>query len=262
MKKRNFTVVLICIFSVLSLVFSSSAYSSDEEMSWYIKRNGTSQPKIQKNQEIIYNYNGYFIDKKVDDNSTKKIIYLTFDLGYSNENVEKIINTLNEKNVPAAFFILDNIILKNCDLVTKMSSGGHLICNHTRNHKNLTRLCEEEIKENIISLETLYKEKTGNEMAKYFRFPEGKYSEKALKVVDSLGYKTIFWSFAYADWDNSKQPSEAFAMKKILDNVHNGAVMLFHPTSKTNASIFPNLIDNLRELGYEFGTLDQLVCES
>ena len=95
-------------------------------------------------------------------------------------------------------------------------------------------------------------------MEKYFRFPEGKYSEKALKCVNELGYKTVFWSFAYADWDNEKQPSREFAIKKILDNTHNGAIILLHPTSKTNADILPCLISEWRRQGYEFGSLKEL----
>ena len=98
-------------------------------------------------------------------------------------------------------------------------------------------------------------------MSKYFRFPEGKYSTEALKCINELGYKTIFWSFGYDDWDNSRQPSEAAAIKKILDNTHNGAVILLHPTSETNAKILPVLIARWREMGYSFGTLDMLVSE-
>ena len=95
-------------------------------------------------------------------------------------------------------------------------------------------------------------------MSKYFRFPEGRFSENALKSLQSLGYKTIFWSFAYADWDNNHQINADAAMKKILDNTHNGAIMLFHPTSRVNAEIFPKLIREWKNMGYTFGTLDDL----
>ena len=115
-----------------------------------------------------------------------------------------------------------------------------------------------EIVSDLQALENLYREYTGNEMAKYFRFPEGKYSENALKTVYEMGYKTVFWSFAYEDWDNSKQPSKEYAIKKILDNTHNGAIILLHPTSDTNAQILPTLISKWKSMGYSFGTLDEL----
>ena len=179
-------------------------------------------------------------------------------MGYENGNTEKILNVLKEYNIKAAFFILDNIILKNTDLVTRMSEDGHLICNHTKNHKNLSRSSEKEIRENITVLEELLQERTGIVMAKYFRFPEGRYSESALKAVKSLGYKSIFWSFAYEDWDNAHQPDLEKAYQKIISNTHNGAVMLFHPTSATNAAIFSRLVDSWKAMGYNFGTLDEL----
>lgn len=249
---------LILLIVIAFSLYANSVYATNE-YSWYIKRNGNKRPTIQSEQELIYKYNGYFIDKKVSDVDDKKILYLTFDLGYENGNTEKIVNTLNEENVKAAFFVLDNIILKNTDLVTKMAENGHLICNHTKNHKNICNETEENIIKNLTDLEKIYEEKTSLTMAKFFRFPEGKYSENALKCVSSLGYKTIFWSFAYDDWDNNRQPSPNRAIKKVLENTHNGAVMLFHPTSKTNAEIFPTLIKEWKAMGYTFGTLDELV---
>lgn len=254
--KKILTLFLIIIFTFT--LFSNSVYAVNE-YAWYIKRNGNKRPLIQEEQKVIYKYDGYYIDKKVRDDDSEKILYLTFDLGYENGNTEKILNILNEEGIHAAFFVLNNIILKNTDLVTKMAESGHLICNHTKNHKNLCNETEENIIKNITDLEKIYEEKTGKTMSKYFRFPEGKYSESALKCVQSMGYKTIFWSFAYEDWDNNRQPSSKYAIKKILNNTHNGAVMLFHPTSKTNAEIFPTLIKEWKSMGYTFGTLDELV---
>ncbi len=242
---------------ILISIFACSV-SAEEGVSWYVKRSGNARPAIDENQRIIEKYNGYYIDKNVSDTSAEKIIYLTFDAGYENGNVEKIMDTLKEKNVPAAFFVLDNIIIKNTDLIKRMEAEGHTVCNHTRNHKDLTKCTDEEIKSNVLRLEEIYKEKTGYDMAKYFRFPEGKYSERSLKVISDLGYKTIFWSFAYADWDNDNQPPLDTSIKKILDNTHNGEVILLHPNSETNAKILPTLIDKWREMGYEFGTLDRL----
>ncbi len=253
----------IAIVLLISLVLPTVISATDGETvecAWYIKRNGKKQPALDSQQSIINDYGGYYIDTKCSDSSAEKVIYLTFDLGYSNEYVKSILNTLNSESVPAAFFILDNIVLKNSDLLTDMVNSGHLICNHTKNHKNLSMASEEEIRKNITDLEKLYREKTGMELSRYFRFPEGKYSEHALKCVQALGYKTIFWSFAYEDWNEDKQPSERRAIKKVLDNTHNGAVILLHPTSSTNAKILPELIKAWKAMGYTFGTLDELTA--
>ena len=226
---------------------------AETELHWYIKRNGKNCPSFPKEASEIDKYDCYYVDT-----SGEKRMFLTFDAGYENGNVEKILDVLKEKEVSAAFFLLDNIILKNTDLVLRMANEGHLVCNHTKNHKNLSSSSEDEITRNLRSLEMIYEEKCGREMAKYFRFPEGKYSISSLAAVQKLGYKTIFWSFAYDDWDNGRQPDPQKAKKKILDNTHNGAVMLFHPTSSTNAAIISDLIDEWRNMGYSFGTLDEL----
>lgn len=255
MKKLAGAIILFVLLCQISVNTVSAACA---EYSWFIKRNGNCQPELTAEQKIIYNYDGYYLDRRLSDDDNKKILYLTFDCGYENGNVEKILDVLKTENVPAAFFVLDNIILKNTDLVTRMNEDGHLVCNHTKNHKNISNLSYDEIKNNLSALEMLYEEKTGNKMDKFFRFPEGRYSEEALSSVQKLGYKTIFWSFAYADWDNHRQPSVEKAIKKILDNTHNGAVILLHPNSETNAVILPALIRKWREMGYEFGTLYQL----
>jgi peptidoglycan-N-acetylmuramic acid deacetylase len=126
------------------------------------------------------------------------------------------------------------------------------------NHKNLVGKSEEVVKAEILGLEKKYEELTGKKMAKFFRPPEGTFDKDLLKGVQSLGYKTVFWSFAYADWDNKAQMSEEAAMKKILDNLHNGEIMLLHPTSETNAKIMKKLIVELKNQGYRFATLDEL----
>ena len=242
-------VILLSVISINSFAASSC--------SWFIKRKGNSTPQFPKEADIISQYDAYFIDQKAIECNEKKL-YLTFDAGYENGNVERILDILKEKQVPAAFFLLDNIILKNTDLVIRMADEGHLVCNHTKNHKDLSFASEEEIGRNLTALNMIYEEKTGREMARYFRFPEGKYSVEALKCVQKLGYKTIFWSFAYDDWDNARQSNPNKAIKKVLENTHNGAIILLHPTSETNVKILPTLIDKWREEGYSLGTLDEL----
>ncbi len=250
---------LFLLLSFLISMFSVNASAKDREYSWFIKRNGNEQPILTEEQRIINKYNAFYLDTTKNNESLEKVIYLTYDAGYENGNIERTLDILKNENVPAAFFILDNILLKNGDLVTRMISEGHTVCNHTKNHKNLCFATKEDIEKNLSALETLFEEKTGEKMKKYFRFPEGKYSEESLKIVSELGYSTFFWSFAYEDWDNVKQMPEAKAMKKILDNTHNGAIFLFHPTSETNVKILEALICEWKRQGFRFGTLDELI---
>ena len=248
-------VTIIILLLIIAFSYGSKTFATDN-LHWYLKRIKGSKPQFPPEAETIEQYGAYYIDKKTSGND--KTIYLTFDAGYENGNVKKILDILKEENVPGAFFLLDNIILKNTDLVLRMADEGHLVCNHTKNHKNLSTASSDEISRNLCALEKIYEEKTGREMSKYFRFPEGSYSIEALKCVNSLGYKTIFWSFAYDDWDNNRQMNREKAIKKVLENTHEGAVMLFHPTSDTNADIFSDLIREWKNMGYSFGTLDQL----
>ncbi len=252
---------IILLFGINTFAIGKGAPDKKDGngISWFIKRNGNKRPDITNEQKEIEKYNAYYIDKKVNDDSADKVLYITFDTGYENGNTEKILNILRDKEVPAAFFILDHVVLKNTDLVKRMANEGHLVCNHTKNHKNISSFSLEQIKSDLGCLEKIYNEKTGLTMSKYFRFPEGKYSIEALKCVSELGYKTVFWSFAYDDWDNSRQPDIEKAKEKVLSNTHNGAVILLHSTSGTNAAILGELIDKWRDMGYRFGTLDQLV---
>ena len=256
---KKYFLKFISIISLISVLLSVSvSAAAPKDKCWYVRRNGSCQPSFPEEAESLKQYNCYYIDERYGDQTPEKRIYLTFDAGYENGNIEKILDVLKEEEVPAAFFILDYIILKNTDLVTRMSDEGHLVCNHTKKHKNLSNSSKEEIKEDLQALEKIYYEKTGRQMSKYFRFPEGRYSESAVKAVCELGYKTVFWSFGYDDWDDRRQPNPEAAKRKILTNTHNGAIILLHPTSATNAKILGDVIKEWKALGYTFGTLDDL----
>ena len=252
--------LLITLLVAAMLLVSPAAQGAGnkETLTWFIKRNGNCTPGFSSSASMVDEYNGYYIDKKAAD-AEEKVLYLTFDAGYENGNIEKILDVLQKEDVPAAFFVLDNLIIKNTDLVKRMAEDGHLVCNHTKNHRNLTRCTEEVIRNDLTDLEKIYEERTERSLDKFFRFPEGKFSEDALRAVSNMGYTTVFWSFAYDDWDNNRQPKSEQAIKKILDNTHNGAIILLHPTSDTNAEILPSLIKSWRKMGYTFGTLYDLV---
>ena len=252
---------LILFIALFSFVLSPTTAYADTARSWYTTRCGNKQPPLPSDIDNLSEYNAYYLNSSLGDGSDRRVIYITFDAGYENGNVEKILDILKAEDVPAAFFVLDNIILKNTEIVKRMGDEGHLVCNHTKNHKDMTKCSYEEMRKNLTDLEKIYEEKTGRVMAKYFRFPEGRYDEKSMRCASELGYATIFWSFAYEDWDNARQPSEEKSIKKILDNTHNGEVILLHPTSETNVKILPCLIKEWRARGYTFGTLDELVAD-
>ena len=255
---KKILIIITCVLLLFS-VFSNCIYA-EESVSWFVKKNGNMRPIFTEQQKLIDKYDGYYMDNKVSDDDKNKVLYLTFDAGYENGNVEKILDVLKEKNVPAAFFLLDNIILRNTELVKRMGDEGHLVCNHTKDHKDINKMTIEQISKNLTDLEKIYSQKTGKSMSKYFRFPEGKYSEASLKCIQELGYKSIFWSMAYPDWDNERQIPPEKAKEILISNTHNGAVILLHPTSATNAKILSQLIDTWREMGYDFGTLDNLTA--
>lgn len=252
--------ILFVVVTVLLIISMSLNVFATESKSWYCKRNSEhKQPILGADMRFIEQYGGYYVDSKHGDNCTDKVVYLTFDAGYENGNIAKILDVLSEKQVKGAFFVLGHLVEENTSLVVRMADEGHLVCNHTNNHPDMSRKSTlEEFKAEIVALEDIYREKTGRELSKFFRPPEGRFSRKTLEFANELGYKTVFWSFAYADWDNNAQMSHEAAKKKILDNIHNGAIILLHPTSATNAAILGEVIDELRAQGYRFGTLDEL----
>ena len=258
LKKRFFGLIGLCMFLSLCTIFCIYAIAA-QPMHWYCKRTKDhTQPQIDENMRWIEQYGGIHIDKVHAAQNQDKVVYLTFDAGYENGNIEKILDVMREHDVKGAFFILGNLVERNPDLVRRMTDEGHLVCNHTYTHKNITVMSAEDIKNELSRLEHAYTDLTGKQMSKYFRPPEGTFDLNSLKVVCEQGYKTVFWSFAYADWDNNKQMNPQEAKKKIMDNLHNGEIMLLHPTSATNAMILSDVISELKQMGYRFGTLDEL----
>ena len=139
-----------------------------------------------------------------------------------------------------------------------MTDEGHTVCNHTKNHKDMTTLSNDAMKSNLKSLDDQFEALTGVKMAKYFRFPEGRYNKEKVALCNSLGYRSVFWSAAYADWDNNAQANADWAFKKLISQTHPGAIYLLHPTSKTNADIMERLIDAWYEMGYKIGSITDI----
>lgn len=258
-KSKKFISCISIILALLSFFGSSQVYAdSTKAYNWYCKKNDKHEiPMLDSEFSFINKYGGYYADLNVGNND--KVIYLTFDAGYENGNIEKILDTLKEHNAHGSFFILENLIVRNPELVLRMKDEGHLVCNHTAKHPDMTKICDKDLFfAQLLRLEKAYFELTGEEMAKIYRPPEGRFSEENLKFAYELGYRTIFWSFAYADWDNNKQMSADCALKKLLDHTHNGEILLLHPTSKTNAEILDSFLTELERDGYRFGHLSEL----
>ena len=191
--------------------------------------------------------------------TTQKVIYLTFDAGYENGCTAKILDTLKKHNVPAAFFLVGNYMQTHPDLVKRMVQDGHIVGNHTMHHPDMSKIADEaSFRKELEAVEVLYKDIIGKDMPKYYRPPQGVYSQKNLEMAQKLGYKTVFWSLAYVDWNNDSQPTAEYAFKKLLPRTHNGAVVLLHSTSQTNAQILDELLTKWKEMGYTFASVEEL----
>ena len=190
---------------------------------------------------------------------TDKVIYLTFDAGYENGSTAKILDTLKKHQVPAAFFLVGNYMEKNADLVRRMVDEGHIVGNHTMHHPDMSKLSDKAaFQKELTDLEDLFRTVTGKELPKFYRPPQGLYSAENLKMAQEMGYKTVFWSLAYVDWNNDSQPTAEYAFSKLLPRTHNGAVVLLHSTSETNAKILDELLTKWKEMGYRFESIDKL----
>lgn len=255
MKKRDLLILLIAVVIALAVsvsVFASSALATG---SWGLSFRQEGAPPIgNAGKDQLRQYQAAYIG-----NTNEKVLYLTFDAGYENGCTAKILDTLKEKQVPAAFFLVGNYIQRSPDLVRRMVAEGHTVGNHTMHHYDMSRLSDKAaFSKELTDLEALYKETVGQELPKFYRPPQGIYSEENLKMAQELGYKTLFWSLAYVDWNNDAQPTKETAFAKLLPRTHNGAVVLLHSTSKTNAEILGELIDKWKAMGYRFGTLEEL----
>ncbi len=200
-------------------------------------------------------YGAYYIG-----DTGKKVIYLTFDAGYENGYTPAILDALKKHNVHVTFFLVGNYIKTSPELVKRMLEEGHNVANHTYSHPNMSCIASKDaFAKELGDLEKEFEAVTGQKMIKYYRPPQGKYSTNNLKMAQELGYKTFFWSLAYVDWYNDKQPTKEQAFKKLLGRIHPGAIVLLHSTSKTNSEILDELLTKWEEMGYSFATLDQLV---
>ena len=255
MRKRDiyilFGVLLLALVMTVGILHSDVLTTGSWGLSF--RQEGTA-PIGSAGQDVLAELDAAYLG-----DTTQPVIYLTFDAGYENGSTEKILDVLQKHEVPAAFFLVGNYIEKTAALVRRMVSEGHTVGNHTMHHPDMSKISDRAaFQKELEDLETLYEQTTGQKLPKYYRPPQGNYSQENLKMAKELGYKTVFWSLAYVDWNNDAQPTREEAFSKLIPRIHNGAVVLLHSTSRTNGEILDELLTKWKEMGYRFGTMDEL----
>lgn len=204
--------------------------------------------------EELSSYDAYYAQ-----DTTDKVLYLTFDAGYENGNTEKILDTLKKHDTPATFFVVGTYIDTEPELVRRMHEEGHIVANHTWHHPDMAEISTvESFRKELEYVEDAFYKTTGSEMTKFYRPPQGRYNVDNLEMAKSLGYQTFFWSLAYVDWYEDRQPSKEEAFDKLIGRIHPGAIVLLHSTSDTNASILDELLTRWEDMGYRIRPLTEL----
>ena len=244
-------VVLFC--GGVSAMFG--LHDAIETGSWGLSFRETGEPPIgNADAASLRRYDAVYLG-----DTEEKVLYLTFDAGYENGCTAQILDTLKAHNAKAAFFVVGNYLETAPELVQRMADEGHLVGNHTWHHYDMSRIAEEQaFSADLTRVEEKYRELTGQAMKKYYRPPQGVYSEENLRMAQALGYRTVFWSLAYVDWLQDDQPTAEEAFSKLLPRTHPGAIVLLHSTSATNAAILDDLLTRWEEAGYRFGSLEEI----
>jgi len=232
--------------------------NDETELDWYYVSNGKNQiPEGPKESiDFLKENSAYYLG-----NTSKKVLYLTFDEGHENENTPKILDTLKEFKVPATFFVPKTFIDKHPDQVKRMVAEGHIVGNHSTHHLPVTQIHDKEaFASELNDVADAYKNLIGQDMPKLFRPPMWKYSKESLQMTKDLGYKTIFWSFAFKDWLENQFP-EGYVIDKILSGAHPGAIMLLHAVSDTDTKVLATVIKDLQLEGYDFNSLNDLPAD-
>lgn len=236
-------------------VLQEKSLNTAADGNWGLSFQEAGEPPVANaTMDYLKKFDAYYAE-----DTDKKELFLTFDAGYENGHTAKILDTLKKHHVKATFFVVGNFIETSPDLVKRMVKEGHLVGNHTFTHPDMSEIATEEaFRQELAKLEDLYEKTTGKKMKKYYRPPQGKYSESNLKMAKKMGYHTIFWSLAYVDWYESDQPTREEALEKMVPRIHPGAIVLLHSTSATNAQVLDELLTKWEDKGYSFKRVDQL----
>lgn len=273
MKNKKYT-KYVGIYALFMLMFFLGRYAArfaeayTETMSiamktenWGLGFGGVAeggQPTGNVSAEELKKYDAYFVGSP-----NEKVIYLTFDCGYENGNTEAILDALKKHGVKATFFVVGHYVASAPELLKRMVEDGHTVGNHTYHHPDMSAISDlASFKKEVDDVANAFQEVTGTELSMYYRPPQGKYSTDNLKMAQQLGYHTFFWSLAYVDWNADAQPTHEEAFRKLTGRIHSGAVVLLHNTSKTNGEILDELLTKWEDMGYRFGTLEELINSS
>ena len=241
-------------YSYGKYTISKSDASTENIGFWFGRNKDFKRPEAPLTIEDFKKYNAYYLGED------EKVIYLTFDEGLNNTQAEKNLDTLKKHNIKGTFFVTKGFIEANTDIVKRMVNEGHVVGNHTYNHPNMAQTAEENpeqfIKELAITEDT-FKNLVGTEMDKVLRFPEGTFSECAMDYANEMGYKCIFWSFAYKDW-NAEWNDKDYALDWMKTYSHNGAIYLLHGVNKANADALDEFITYMDSEGYRFDVVTNL----
>ena len=265
MRKQWVILAVVCMAAVVAVPILVLAFSDVQTTAagvvsnWGLSFQKEGQTPVG-NADVAYleQFHAYYVG----DTSTvqDKVLYLTFDAGFENGYTATILDALKKHKAPATFFLVKNYLDTAPELVKRMVAEGHTVGNHTAHHPDMSRIADREaFRTELIQLEEAYRQLTGQEMVKWYRPPQGKFSEQNLKHASELGYTTFFWSLAYVDWYVDRQPSREEALGKLTTRVHPGAIVLLHSTSATNAAILDELLTKWEAMGYRFASLDELV---
>ncbi len=222
-----------------------------ETKNWGLSFREEGKPPVADvSGEELAKYNACYME-----DTEEKVLYLTFDAGFENGNTAAILDALKKHNAPAAFFIVGHYLESSPDLVRRMLDEGHIVGNHSYHHPDMSQMDREAFVKELGELESLFKENFDKEMPKFYRPPQGKFSQNNLSIASELGYQTFFWSLAYVDWNVDSQPSREEALEKLTKRVHPGAIVLLHSTSKTNGEVLDEVLSKWEEMGYTFKAL-------
>lgn len=255
-KKVLLILAIILLSSSSFCIAFASSINDDKELDWYFVPRviGAAPEPAKESVGFLHDSGGYYIG-----NTNTKELFLTFDEGYERGNTNNILDTLKELDIPAAFFVVKPFLDTEPDLIKRMVNEGHLVCNHSNHHPSMPSITDsEKFKKEFTDVEEAYTKITGEDMPKFFRPPMGKYSKNSLLQTKELGYKTVFWSFAYRDWLINEQPDENAAIAKIKKGAHPGGILLLHAVSDTNTKILKTVLQDLKNEGYEFKSLNEL----
>lgn len=258
MKKWDIWICVCAVALGAALLFATARPAAVETGSWGLSFPQPGQAPVgNASKDALAELDAAYLG-----DTEQPVLYLTFDAGYENGCTAKILDTLKAHETPAAFFLVGSYIQRNPELVRRMAQEGHIVGNHTAHHYDMSKISDPStFQKELQDVEALYEEVTGEALPRYYRPPQGIYSQENLKMAKELGYKTVFWSLAYVDWNNDSQPTREEAFSKLIPRIHNGAVVLLHSTSQTNAEILDELLTKWEGMGYRFASIEELFAD-